>query len=144
MLDQQEISDRIEIADLLTRYTLAIDRAEWDRLDGVFTSDARIDYSATGGTVGAYPQVKQWLAEMLPMFARRQHVLGQVQVRLDGDTATATAYFLNPMVLRQEDGAEQVWEFGGYYHHALVRTAHGWRSRDLVEELAWTRGVPQA
>ena len=146
MLNQQEISDRLEIADLLTRYTLAIDRGDWDGLDTVFTDDARIDYAATGGTVGAYPQVKQWLAEMLPVFARRQHVLGQVQVRLNGgpgDTAAATAYFLNPMVLRQEDGSEQVWEFGGYYHHALVRTPHGWRSRELVEELAWKRGVPQ-
>ena len=143
MLTQQELSDRIEIGDLLTRYTRAIDLGRWADLDAVFTPDAHIDYTATGGTVGEFPEVKQWLAEMLPMFAGRQHVIGQVDVSVDPDEATATAYFLNPLVLAQPDGAEQVWEFGGYYHHRLVRTPAGWRSRELVEELVWKRGLPE-
>jgi SnoaL-like domain len=142
MLTPQEVSDRIEVIDLLTRYTRALDDGEWDGLDTVFTADAHIDYSATGGTVGRYPEVKEWLARMLPLFGRRQHVLGQADVRIDGDAATATAYFWNPLVLSRDDGTEQVWEFGGYYHHRLVRTPKGWRSRELVEELVWQRGVP--
>lgn len=141
MLDQQTISDRIEIADLLTRYTRAIDAGDWDRLDTVFTPDAHIDYSATGGTVGGFPEVKRWLAETLPMFSHRQHVLGQLEVDLGGDEAAVTAYFLNPMVFPQEDGSELLWEFGGFYRHRLVRTADGWRSRELVEELCWKRGI---
>jgi hypothetical protein len=142
MLSQQEISDRVEIGDLLTRYARAIDRGAWDDLDTVFTADAHIDYTATGGTAGPFPEVKRWLAEMLPMFPRRQHILGQVDVSLDKDEAMATAYFHNPLVFTQPDGTEQVWEFGGYYHHRLVRTPAGWRSRELVEDLVWKRGVP--
>ena len=42
----QQISDRLEIEALLTRYTRAIDTGEWDRLDDVFTPDAQIDYTA--------------------------------------------------------------------------------------------------
>ena len=141
MLDLQTVSDRIEITDLLTRYTRAIDDGRWDLLDEVFTSDAHIDYSATGGTVGGFLEVKQWLADTLPMFARRQHVLGQLEVDLRGDEAGVTAYFLNPMVLTQDDGTELLWEFGGLYRHRLVRTADGWRSRELVEELLWKRGI---
>lgn len=141
MLDVQLISDRIEIADLLTRYTRAIDTGGWDRLDEVFTPDAHIDYTATGGIEGDFPKVKQWLAEVLPMFPRRHHVLGQSEVVVDGDAAEVTAYFLNPMVLPQEDGSELLWEFGGYYRHQLVRTPEGWRSRELVEDLVWKRGV---
>ena len=49
LLDLQEISDRIEIQDLLSRYTDAIDRRDWDALDGVFTPDAFIDYTSVGG-----------------------------------------------------------------------------------------------
>jgi hypothetical protein len=142
MPDLAVLSDRIEIADLLTRYTRAIDTREWDRLDTVFTPDAHIDYSATGGLVGSYPEVKTWLAEVLPMFGKTQHVIGQSEVTLDGDTATLVAYFLNPMVLEQKGGPDLLWEFGGYYHHDLVRTPDGWRSRRLVEELAWKRGTP--
>ena len=40
-MDLPEISDRTEIADVLTRYTRAIDTGDWDRLDTVFTPDAR-------------------------------------------------------------------------------------------------------
>jgi hypothetical protein len=140
-VDLGTLADRLEIDDLLTSYTRAIDTGAWDRLDEVFTPDARIDYTATGGMAGDFPDVKAWLAENLPMFPRRQHVLGQKEVVLDGERAQVTAYFLNPMVLPQPDGSELLWEFGGLYHHKLVRTGAGWRSRSLVEELCWTRGL---
>ena len=143
-MDLQTLADRLEVDDLLTRYTRAIDTGEWDRLDEVFTADAEIDYTSTGGIRGGYPEVKAWLAQNLPMFPRRQHVLGQREVLLDGDpaqTGRVTAYFLNPMVLPQRDGSELLWEFGGLYHHDLVRTGSGWRSRGLVEELCWKRGL---
>ena len=126
---------------MLTRYTRAIDTGKLDRLDDVFTADAHIDYTQTGGITGSYPEVKKWLAEMLPMFPKRQHVLGQSEVVIKGDVATVTSYFLNPMVLPQDDGSELVWEFGGLYRHEMVRLPEGWRSRQLVEELTWKRGT---
>jgi hypothetical protein len=139
-VDLHEISDRLEIEDLLIRYTRAIDSGDWDRLDSVFTADAEIDYTATGGIAASYPEVKAWLAEMLPIFPRRMHSLAQVDSQVDGDTATVAAYFHNPMVLAQADG-EALVELGGIYHHDLVRTPDGWRSRRLVEELVWKRGM---
>jgi hypothetical protein len=138
VLDVRQLSDRIEIADLLTSYTRAVDTGDWDRLDAVFTTDARIDYTATGGIQGTFPEVKAWLAEVLPVFARRQHVIGQSEVILDGDAATVTAYFMNPMVTVGGDG-ERLFACGGLYHHRLVRTPEGWRSRLLAQELVWTR-----
>lgn len=140
-MNLDEISDRLEIEALLIRYTRAIDTGEWDRLDDVFTPDARIDYTATGGIAAPYTEVKPWLADMLPLFPRRMHTLGQVDSLVDGDRATAAAYFHNPMVLSQPDGAELLVEFGGIYHHELVRTADGWRSSRLLEELVWKRGM---
>jgi hypothetical protein len=136
-----EISDRLEIEALLGRYTRAIDTGEWDGLDEVFTPDAQIDYTATGGIAASYDEVKPWLAEMLPIFPRRLHTLGQVVSEVSGDEATVAAYFHNPMVLMQPDGAELLVEFGGVYHHELVRTPDGWRSRKLLEELVWKRGM---
>lgn len=142
-MDLAQISDRLEIEDVLVRYTRAIDTGDWDRLDTVFTPDAAIDYTQTGGIAGAYPVVKAWLAENLPMFPRRQHTLGQVEVRMEpgADEAEVAAYFHNPMVLPQRDGTELLWEFGGVYHHRMVRTPDGWRSRELLEELVWKRGL---
>jgi hypothetical protein len=53
---------------------------------------------------------------------RQQCCRTDAAVRIDGHAAAATAYFWNPLVLPRVDGTEQVWEFGGYYHHRLVRT----------------------
>jgi hypothetical protein len=33
--------------------------------------------------------------------------------------------------------------FGGYYHHELIRTPTGWRSRHLREEMVWTANSPR-
>jgi hypothetical protein len=140
-VDLGQISDRLEIEALLVRYTRAIDTGEWDRLDEVFTPDAQIDYTATGGIAASYAEVKPWLAGMLPLFPRRMHTLGQVESQVDGDEATVAAYFHNPMVLAQPDGAELLLEFGGIYRHELVRTSEGWRSHSLLEELVWKRGL---
>jgi hypothetical protein len=139
MLDQQTISDRIEIDDLITRYTRSVDTLDWERFDTVFTPDATIDYSASGGKKGTRDEVRDWLAETLPMFSNMQHYVAQKEVDLDGDTAEVRVYLMNPMQIAQPDGSKWHMDVGGYYLHKLVRTPDGWRSRELVEELAWDR-----
>ena len=49
-LSLQEISDRIQINDLLVRYTVAIDTQDWKLLDTVFLPDATVDYTETTRT----------------------------------------------------------------------------------------------
>lgn len=138
-MELQELADRQEIADVLVSYTRAVDTGEWDRLDRVFTPDAEIDYVASGGIAGRFPEVKAWLAEVLPaFFPARMHTLGQLDVSLAGDAATVTAYFHNPMPAGEGE-AQRIVEFGGYYHHDMIRTADGWRSRKLTEEIVWKR-----
>jgi hypothetical protein len=45
MLSHAEISDRLEIQQLITDYSTAIDNRRFDDLDAVFTPDAYIDYT---------------------------------------------------------------------------------------------------
>ena len=142
-IDAAELSDRTEINDALIRYTVAVDTGEWDRLDTVFTPAAQIDYSESGRTVGAFPEVKAWLAENLPAFSsKRMHSLHQVAISFANtkDEARVTAYFHNPMLISDGQGGERLVEVGGLYHHTFVRTQFGWRSKRLHEQLVWTRG----
>ena len=139
--DPRLLADRLEIDDLLTAYTIAVDTGDWDRLDEVFTSDAWIDYTASGGIAATFPDVKAWLAETLPVFTAMQHYVAQREVRLDGDRAEVRAYLFNPMVIDREDGSRWHKLIGGVYVHDLVRTAQGWRSRRLVEQLRWDLGT---
>ena len=90
MLSLQEISDRLEIEDVFTRYSYAIDGRNWDELDNVFTPDAHIDYSEMGGAKGPFKQIKEWLKIALgDRFPEYQHVVASSQIKVDGDTATS-------------------------------------------------------
>jgi hypothetical protein len=133
------LADRAEIDDLLTRYTYAVDARQFERLDAVFTEDAHLDYTATGGIAGPFREVQRWLAEALAAATHMQHLLGQREVELDGDTARVRAYFWNPMRFAPPEGEPVVLHLGGVYEHDLVRTDAGWRSRRLVERVLWRR-----
>ena len=137
-MDLQDLIDRAEITDLLTRYARAVDRREWDLYRSVFTSDARIDYTQVGGIAGDVEEVVGFLSEVMPMFEVMQHLISNVEITLNGDEAAVTAMVYNPLKLPDSP----VWATGGWYHHQLVRTPEGWRSRSLVEEACWFRGIP--
>ena len=137
-MDVQELSDRLEITDLLTRYARAVDRKDWDLYRTVFTSDARIDYSSAGGAVAGVEEMCTWLEEALAQFPATQHMVSNVHIELEGTTARVEAMFHNPMTM--PDGS--TWFTGGWYHHELVRADEGWRSRNLVEESAYFHGMP--
>src|SRR5687767_8582299 len=102
-LSIEEISDRIEIDDLLQRYTAAIDAKDWDLLDSVFAPDATLDYSTSGGPHDKYPVVKAWLQEVLAVFPMTHHMIGKSTVKLDGDRAQCRSIFYNPMALPTDD-----------------------------------------
>jgi 3-phenylpropionate/cinnamic acid dioxygenase small subunit len=142
MLSLQEISDRLEIQDLFSRYSYAIDERNWDALDEVFTPDAAIDYSETGGAKGSYPQIKAWLADALARFPSYQHMVATTQLKLDGDRATSRTILFNPMVY-ERDGARQVFFVGLWYRDSLVRTPDGWRIAERYEEMAYTHNAPE-
>jgi len=132
MLSLEEISDRLEIQQLLVDYSTAIDQRRFDDLDLVFTPDAYIDYQATGGTQGRFPEVKAWLAEVLPNFPAYSHMLGNFDVRIDGDTASSRTICFNPMVFNAEH--KQIMFIGIWYVDEFVRTPAGWRVSRRVEE----------
>ena len=138
-MDVQTLVDRAEIADLLTRYARAVDRQDWDLFRSVFTPDARIDYTQVGGIAGNLDEVVGFLSQVMPMFESMQHLVSNIEITIDGDEATVTAMVYNPLKLPDSP----MWATGGWYHHELVRTPEGWRSRALVEEAGWFDGVPE-
>jgi hypothetical protein len=138
----QDISDRLEIQDLQTAYSTAIDTRNWDALDDVFTADAYIDYTAFGGSKGNLAETKAFLANAMPMFSSFQHLVATSQVKLAGDTATARTICHNPMVLDRGKGKTHVFYCGLWYLDEYVRTPQGWRIKKRVEEKSYTHNMP--
>ena len=138
----QQLSDRFEIQDLLVDYAHAIDTKNWDALDDVFTEDAWIDYSEMGGAKGTLAEIKEFLAAAMPMFPATQHLIANLQVRIDGDEGTGRIMCHNPQVM-ELDGEKKIFFLGLWYVDKYVRTPKGWRIKERVEEKGWAYNLPE-
>jgi len=138
---------RIELEDVLTRYASAIDNREWELLDDVFTTDARLDYRSAGGIEGTFPVVRDWLAEVLPIFDVTQHLVVNREFSTSDHGVRGRACFLNVNRLHVEG---KLWLFtvGGRYHDEFVDTPGGWRIAQRIEETLWWEnpmpGLPES
>jgi hypothetical protein len=143
MMTLQQVSDRLEIQDLLVDYSHAIDTGNWDALDHVFTADAFIDYTAMGGTKGNLEETKSFLRDALPRFASYQHLVATSKVMIDGDTAYGRTICHNPMVAGKARDNPHVFFCGLWYRDRFVRTPAGWRIQERVEERSYIYNLPE-
>jgi hypothetical protein len=135
-LSLQQISDRLEIQDLLVDYSHAIDTRDWDALDSVFTPDAHIDYSEMGGSAGSVEDTKAFLRDNMGNFSLFQHMVATSKVVFEGpDLAKGRTICHNPMVIDKGEGKPpHVFFCGLWYRDTFVRTESGWRIKDRYEE----------
>ncbi|GFM25478.1 hypothetical protein PO2_contig-065-102 [Mycobacterium sp. PO2] len=68
---------------------------------------------------------------MLPNFPVYSHMLGNLSVVFDGDTASSRVICFNPMVIDAE--AKQILFCGLWYDDEFIRTPQGWRITSRVE-----------
>ncbi|MGH8444002.1 MAG: nuclear transport factor 2 family protein [Solimonas sp.] len=142
----QQLSDRLELERLVVDYSYAIDERDYAVLDRVFTADAHIDYSAMGGIVGSYPEIRKWLPQALGIFPGYMHFIGNFAFDITGDTATGKVACFNPMILPKADGSAGEGEtmfLGLWYLDRYVRTADGWRISERREKRSYDFNMPQ-
>jgi 3-phenylpropionate/cinnamic acid dioxygenase small subunit len=142
-----EVADRLELDDVLTRYATAIDTLDWELLDTVFSRDAHLDYRSAGGIEGQYPEVRQWLADVLPTFEVTQHLVVNREFLRRNDEVHARSSFLNVNRL-VVGGKPWLFTVGGRYLDRFVNTSEGWRIAARVEHTLWwdnpMPGLPEA
>jgi len=146
VLSLQEISDRLEIQDLVWRYSEIIDAKDFDKLrDDVFTPDAFIDYSTFGGSKGDLKTTIEFLHKAMKIFPAHQHLNANIQVKLHGDTATGRVMCFNPQELAAKEGDDEghIFFCGLWYIDEYLRTDAGWRITNRVEEKSYVFNRPE-
>lgn len=129
----QEISDRFEIMDLLTDYCSAIDTKDIDALDLIFTENACIDYSKAGGPRADLKTIKKFLQANLGDLPR-QHIISNIKIQINGDSANARCLCLNPLELPSQGDVLEVAFWGIWYDDKLIRTSNGWRIQERITQ----------
>ncbi len=147
------VMDRLSLDGIVTEYAVAVDDGDWEAYVGLFAPDGRADYRSARRYRGGCRQVAGWLAESMELFPMRQHLIVNRRVRFGlleqdtGDTAGVQADYVNPMRLADRDGeggsTEPDFVCGGRYSFGLVRTADGWRFREVVVQEKWRRAPKQ-
>jgi hypothetical protein len=147
MLELQEISDRLELMDLMVRYSHAVDNRAWSDFDNVFTPDAVIDYTVFGGPRGTVAEIKDYLGSTMSQFPAFQHLISNPELAIDGDYATGRTMCFNPMGVARpegESGEPRIFFCGLWYLDKFVRTEEGWRIAERVEEKSWVHNMGRA
>jgi ketosteroid isomerase-like protein len=123
--EPQNFADHLEIQQVINLYASAIDKHQWSALDGVFTDDAVANFIGIGVFEGRQA-IADLIASVLTQCSATQHLLGNINIVVSGDTATATCY-LSALHVGLGDYAAETLTVWGEYSDELVRTANGWR-----------------
>jgi hypothetical protein len=132
-----EISDRLEIAELFSTYSHAVDSRDWTLYRSLFSEGAYIDYTAFGGPAGRPDDVVAHLSQSLLRYPVTQHANANLLITFTGeDTASVRSICYNPVV-RETDGRRSTTVYGLWYRDELVRTDEGWRISRRSEDAAY-------
>ena len=123
--EPQNFADHLEIQQVINLYASAIDKQQWAALEGVFTDDAVANFIGIGVFEGRQA-IADLIASVLTQCSVTQHLLGNINIMVSGETATATCY-LSALHVGLGDYAAETFTVWGEYSDELVRTADGWR-----------------
>jgi hypothetical protein len=123
----QELSDHVEITQVIQRYFRSMDTRNFELLESVFTPDAALHYDVFQGVQTTYREMLPAFRAFTRQFSFLQHMGGQLLIDLSGDTASSSNNLRAIHVQTSHDGEENEWVVYGVYHDQHVRTDAGWR-----------------
>lgn len=132
-------ADIVAIEQVLYHYAYALDAREYGALDEVFSPDAKLHTSA--GTLMSPAQYKAMCEIELAKLDGTHHMVTNTSVTVDGDRATARAYFQAQHVKRSLAPDAQ-FLMAGWVDDVFERRAVGWRITERRWHSAWSSGNP--
>lgn len=133
------MSDRDDIAQLISDLGLLVDARDWDGLRELFADEVDVDYtSLNGGQPQRVPPadlVGGWKQMLEPLVATH-HLISNHSVTLDGDRASLAANVTATHVPQEREH----WVVGGRYD-VMARSINGrWHINALTLTVRWQTG----
>ncbi|MCA1716843.1 MAG: nuclear transport factor 2 family protein [Actinobacteria bacterium] len=120
--------DQAEIQETVLRYGRSADQRDWEALISCLNEEVDIDYNSLSGgepeRIAARDLVLGRWAPIFESLDATQHFTGPCTVSVDGDEATAVAYFQAQHVLNGTAGGEK-WTLGGNHDGHVGRRQPG-------------------
>ena len=136
-------ADRLDIIELLHRYSWAMLDKDWTAWQACFAEGAHVDYTTAGGIAGTPAEAAAWLETTMAMFAITASQASNAVVTFDGNDVddAAKVRSMYRMVMKIDGGASAptYMEAQGAYADTMVRTADGWKLANRYEHLFYVR-----
>lgn len=116
------MSDRDDIQDVITLYSIGCSKRDWGMVTGLFTEDG--EWCAAGATLKGRAALGAAMSGFLVKMAYFVQMNSPAVIRVDGDTATAESTIREMGKFIDRDEA---FECLGWYADELVRTSEGWK-----------------
>ena len=133
--------ERVEVQSVVVRLVHELDAKRWESLPPLFTRIVRTDYTSLfGGEVQEQPEhtlVEGW--KRLLEKVTTQHLLGPIEVEVEGRTATAHCHVRGYHHRPKTPGGDE-WMVAGHYVFALERIPTGWRIRHMTLQTLYQTG----
>ena len=119
-----ELEDRLAVGDIIIRYADAVDQQDMDRYATCFRDDVVVT-GFTPDAIDGLAAYMPWVTGARARFGRTQHMIGNIQVTLDGDTAHMRSYVQATHEVPEDPS--YLLTLWAAYDDDLVRTADGWK-----------------
>src|SRR3954471_201504 len=127
----QALQDRLDVTDVLHKYSIAIDSFDYAALRSVLAADIHAQYG-NGEAVTDADALVAWIESATTDAIWQHHQLTVYEVNVDGDQARTLSYLTSYQVFKAQPDAAVL--LVARYHDELRRTPAGWKiSRRTME-----------
>lgn len=120
-----------EIYRKLVQFARAMDNRDWDTIRPLMTADATAEFGM--GEIQGADQIIEFMRGFLDACGTTQHLLGNVLIEIDGDTATSRAY-VSDMHLGRDAEVEDTFRTLGDYFDTWVRIDGQWLIEQRIKD----------
>ena len=128
------LQDRTDIADVLYRYSSAVDSFDKAGVRSALADDIWAQYG-NGDPVEGGDKLADWIAGATATVIWQHHLLNVYHINIDGDQAKTLSYLTSYQVFKEDPDAAII--LVARYHDELKRTPDGWKISRRVMEVLW-------
>ncbi len=133
------IEDREAIRAVMHRYARALDRGDWSMMRACFTPSATDNHGHLQGSVDTLVAGSR---EVMSQYWGIMHVLGQIHVELDGDSAAVETYALSFHRRHAPDrSGDEDTVTGLRYLDRFVRVSDRWAIAERISVHEWNTTI---
>lgn len=133
-VDLAALQDRLDVADVLYKYSTAIDSFDKEGVRSTLADDIEAQYGNLDPVSGG-DALTDWISGATATITWQHHLLSVYNVTVDGDGATALSYLTSYQVF---DGVpDEAKLLVARYHDELRRTPDGWKISRRTAEFLW-------